>query len=215
MKDKFFILAVIVIAFLLGGSRYNPSSYLKIDSQAVDGLLGTNNSLAYKVHEIEQHFHNTETWIGLAADADATHVASEVGKAGVAGFTETGFVVTSGNDDWSDNPTLVIGTAETTILQSSAKFDMHDVMAIATSDEKEIFYVRLSWGAGTSAESISAGDYTTFPIWVQDTAKDMPIIPIMMPRVASSGINVWMWVFKPDENDKTVTFILGLHEYVG
>lgn len=48
----------------------------KIDNRAVDGLLGVNNSLAYKVHEIEKHFHNQEKWCGVAAIADAElHVA--------------------------------------------------------------------------------------------------------------------------------------------
>lgn len=30
----------------------------KIDSAATDGLEGTSNSLAYRVHEIEKHLHN-------------------------------------------------------------------------------------------------------------------------------------------------------------
>jgi len=42
-----------------------------IDDAAVKGLLGTNNSLAYKVHEIEKHFHNWERWFGVALTPNA------------------------------------------------------------------------------------------------------------------------------------------------
>ena len=34
----------------------------KIDQAVTDGLAGTSNSLAYRVHEIEKHFHGREFW---------------------------------------------------------------------------------------------------------------------------------------------------------
>jgi len=34
----------------------------KIDSAATLGLEGTSNSLAYRVMELERHFHNVERW---------------------------------------------------------------------------------------------------------------------------------------------------------
>ena len=40
----------------------------KIDSLATNGLNGVNNSLAYRVHEIENHFHSVERWVGISAD---------------------------------------------------------------------------------------------------------------------------------------------------
>ena len=36
-----------------------------IDTVAVDGLSGVSNSLAYKVHEIEKHFHNSEDSLSI------------------------------------------------------------------------------------------------------------------------------------------------------
>ena len=36
----------------------------KIDNAAIDGLLGTPDSLGYKVHEIEDHFHNANYCFG-------------------------------------------------------------------------------------------------------------------------------------------------------
>ena len=40
----------------------------KIDSLATDGLAGVSNSLAYRVHEIEKHFHSEEHWYGDDGD---------------------------------------------------------------------------------------------------------------------------------------------------
>ncbi len=49
----------------------------KIDNQAVDGLSGVSNSMAYKVHEIEKHFHNHERWFGKLGSQTATAWADE------------------------------------------------------------------------------------------------------------------------------------------
>ena len=51
----------------------------KIDDEAVLGLLGTSNSLAYKVHEIEKHFHSSGSWFGAANTPTATHFADRIG----------------------------------------------------------------------------------------------------------------------------------------
>ncbi|GAG06645.1 unnamed protein product, partial [marine sediment metagenome] len=52
----------------------------KIDNLASLGLAGVSNSLTYRVHEIERHFHNNEYWYGAAAVSNGEiHVADEVG----------------------------------------------------------------------------------------------------------------------------------------
>lgn len=214
LRRFMWVVLIVMVLTTMGSIDHVNVDGIKIDRKAVDGLLGVTDSLAYKVHEIEKHFHNIEHWFGLAADADGTHVASEIGKEGVAGFTETGFVITTGNDDWSDNPTLVIGTAETTLF-SGVKFDLHRLMPIGTSDSRQLFFVRIGWGTTTAAQAITDGDYTTLPIYVEDTNKIITPVEMLMPRLSTTGINVWMWLFHPNENDKTITFLLGLHEYEG
>ena len=42
----------------------------KIDDLATNGLSGISNSLSYRVHEIEKHFHSEEHWYG--SDGDGT-----------------------------------------------------------------------------------------------------------------------------------------------
>lgn len=65
---SYFIIAIFAV-FLLSVGAYNsgPDSCNKIDSLAVNGLLGTRNRLAYKVHEIEKHLHGREYWFGKSA----------------------------------------------------------------------------------------------------------------------------------------------------
>ena len=42
----------------------------KIDNLSTDGLGGINNSLAYRIHEIENHLHSPERRLGISLDAD-------------------------------------------------------------------------------------------------------------------------------------------------
>ena len=51
------------------------------DSKATVGLLGVTNSLAYRVHEIEKHFHNRERWIGISGDQSGTDWSDSVSDA--------------------------------------------------------------------------------------------------------------------------------------
>ena len=58
----------------------------KIDDEAVSGLLGTYDSLAYRVHEIERHLHSAGSWFGQASSANpTTHVANRTGV-GISAF---------------------------------------------------------------------------------------------------------------------------------
>lgn len=67
----------------------------KIDSFAVDGLLGVEDSLAYKVSEIDRHLHNRERWFSAAITPNGTiHSADRIG----AGVLPIRF--TSGNNTW-------------------------------------------------------------------------------------------------------------------
>ena len=49
---------------VIGNYYKNNSEINKIDSGAVDGLLGVPGSLAYKMGTLERHHHNYEKWFG-------------------------------------------------------------------------------------------------------------------------------------------------------
>ena len=91
----------------------------KIDEQATDGLLGTSNSLAYRVHEIERHLHSGGRWFEAAAVPDGEdHVADRIGSGAGA------FEIDAGNDTWGDW-TQILGADDTPTVAGKTHFDPH------------------------------------------------------------------------------------------
>ena len=89
----------------------------KIDDAAVDGLSGTSNSLAYKVAEIERHFHSGARWFETASVPDAeVHVADEIGSGGGA------FRIDSGTFTWG-SWLQVLGSDDTPTVEGKVYFD--------------------------------------------------------------------------------------------
>jgi hypothetical protein len=123
----------------------------KLDAAAVDGLAGTADSLAYKVHEIERHFHNSEQVYGKASDT-------------MAADTPVKFTVTGGNNAWGTEVLLTDGT----VIESGSstkKFDLNtmyitDVDAANKISVLEFLYASLA-AAVTSVATSDANDNFT------------------------------------------------------
>ncbi len=82
----------------------------RVDQRTTNGLLGVSNSAAYRIHEIERHFHGRERWFGKLAVQTATDWADD--------NIATPFVAISGNNAYGTDPgdeAQVIGTADATI----------------------------------------------------------------------------------------------------
>ncbi len=117
----------------------------KIDLVAVNGLAGTNNSLAYKVHEIEKHFHNSEQIYGN----NVNYMGADV---------PIPFVVEGGDNAWGTELVLTMGT---TIESGSAtkKFDFNQLYVTAVDDADEVSIVEFLYGtAGTEVTSVVTDD---------------------------------------------------------
>ena len=99
----------------------------KIDKKATDGLEGTADSLAYRVHELERHFHNTEKWFGMAlVPVGETHVADRMS------VSNSPFTLTAGNDDFGSWVQL-LGSEDTPVIAGAVKFDAHNVLIVTTN----------------------------------------------------------------------------------
>ena len=182
----------------------------KTDGVSTNGLAGVSNSLAYRVHEIEKHFHSRERWMGKAASQTATDWALESTLTPFTAISGTGVFGVDTNDE-----ALVLGTDDTPVIAGMVKYDLHYIL-VATLSADTPYILRLIYGAGTMAAADSAGQYTDIMVHnivTGSKAGGVPL-PVMMPRVTCGVDKVWVRA-KCATNNATATFFIGLHEYVG
>ena len=180
----------------------------KIDGAATDGLSGVHNSLAYRVQEIERHFHSHERWWGAVAVPDETNA--------IAATVTVPYAAASGNNTWGAAIPL-IGTAdEPTDDAADAYFDLHRVFITSLDDETDSWRLRFIWGTGTSADAIAAGQWTEIMVESNavpgNRAGGMPI-DLQMPRIAA-GTKMWAQSWN-DTNAEVCSFFIGVHGYEG
>lgn len=177
-------------------------SYLqnpKIDNQATDGLNGVHNSLAYRVHEIEKHFHSPEYWYGR----DATD----------------GYLLLDGLESW----TVTAGTGEAfgaavqisdgTEIESGSstkKMDIHRILFTDISKADTTYVMIIRYGTGTFALSERL---TSLAIRVGSLTNESTPVEIMAPRIACNN-KIWVQT-KSQTNNETLSFMVGVHTYVG
>ncbi len=179
----------------------------KIDNATTDGLAGVNNSLAYRVHEIEQHFHSPEDWLGAAAaPSGATHVADV--------DSMTPFTLTSGSGTWGAW-VQVIGSSDTPVRAGMVKFDPHMIVVsnVSADANKEITRYQIAFGA-SGAAAFAAGDYTDGLAVPEKDGKASPLV-IQSPRI-TTGTKGWARCqIDGSDGDETNDIFIGLHEYPG
>jgi len=179
----------------------------KIDGAATDGLAGVSNSLAYRVMELERHFHNRERWWGAVAVPDETNA--------IDANVDTPFAATSGNDTWG-TAIPICGTGDDpTPGDGDTKFDCHRVFVTDLDDDTTPWRLRIIWGAGTSGDAITAGDWTEVMIMTNavpgNRAGASPADVIM--RRTDVGIKMWAQAWNAT-NGEVMSFFWGAHGYV-
>ena len=169
----------------------------KIDDLATDGLLGTVNSLSYRVHEIEKHLHNREIWVGNGATEDSL----------------TPYTLVSGNNDFGSE-VLLLDVGDTPFQAGYVSYDPH-MIEVVSVDTASTYLIRLIWGTGTVGAAETAKQYTTDPITPTGIGSNVSGAPIaiMSPRVAA-GTKLWAKC-KNATNLAEVEILLGIHEYEG
>ena len=178
----------------------------KIDNFAVDGLVGTEDSLAYKVNAIQNHNHSRERWWGAVAVPDETNAIE-------ANVTRP-FAAISGNDTWGA-AIPILGTADDPTV-GLAKFDLHRLLITDLDNETDAWRLRIIFGTGTSGDAITAGQWTEVmlqsnavpgnraggtPIEIQTNRKDV-------------GIKCWAQSWN-DTTGEILSFFYGVHGYAG
>lgn len=170
----------------------------KIDEKAVLGLLGTNNSLAYKVHEIEKHFHNREYWFGKSATDtffDPTVLTEWQVVAGTGEAYGTALQISNGDEVEGGDVTKY--------------FDMHKILITTVSATNKIYKLQFLYGTGLiGAATIASEVVGYFPATGKSAA-----INFIMPRITCNN-KVWIKA-ACETNAATLDFIIGLHTYQG
>jgi hypothetical protein len=182
---------------------------IKIDNATTSGLLGTHDSLAYRVEEIERHFHNRERWFGKSADQSGTNWGTD---------TLTPFRAISGSGVYGEDANdeaKVVGSTDTPIFLNSKYMDMHRILVVGVSVDTH-YKLRIIYGTGTMSEAISALQYTEVMVKFDATNPQQSAgipIDIRVPRV-SSGTKYWVQAKNATDN-ATIDFFAGGHEYEG
>jgi len=177
----------------------------KIDDQEVLGLLGTHNSQAYKIEEIEKHFHNKERWAGVAAiPSGTTHVADT--------DSMTAFQIDAGNDTWGAW-VQILGSADIPFTSGTIKGDPHRMLITDVERKKIITRIQFAYGDVDATTALAAEDYSEIMVTPDNDAKESPF-DVMMPRV-SIGDMAWARCWIKAQDTGTIDFFYGAHGYKG
>lgn len=180
----------------------------KIDAEAVDGLSGIPNSLGYKIHELESHFHNNEDWFGLAAvPSGETHRADDITDGSLAPFQ-----LDAGNNAWG-SWVQILGSADTPNRAGMLKFDLHKVQIVDTETTNVHAFIQFAFGE-TAAAALTAGNYTTIAYRTPTNQAAESAINFISKR-SDAGTKVWARCLAVGTNTMTIDFYVGLHEYIG
>jgi len=182
----------------------------KIDSEATDGLLGVNNSLSYRVHEIEKHLHSAGRFFGYSGTPDATAILASI----------TPWNLVAGTGDYGTAVQLFLGDEDFELPFTPAQFDPHRLMIVDASDDAT-YKIRIANSLWTGsahtyanmAEAVAAKRYTESILHISSTKTPDASIAVQTGR-AVYGSKVWAQVWS-SENGADIDILIGVHAYVG
>lgn len=176
----------------------------KIDKKAVDGLLGTEDSLAYKVHEIERHVHSYEHYFGLAAVPNGEiHRADHM--------IMTPFQMDAGNDTWG-SWLQILGSSDTPHVGAAAKFDVNRLYISDVETDTNKTLIQIGYGS-SGAVALAADDITEIFCTPAKNARQDPYH--IQGQRQSAGTKCWIRCWVDGQNTSTVDFHFSFHEYEG
>lgn len=179
----------------------NQEAIARIDHLATDGLSGVNNSLAYRIGEVERHFHSYERWYGVAAAPSGTHKADQIAKDIAA------FELDAGDDAYGSWVQL-LGSADT-----SLKYDLHELYFTYAETAATVHFVQLAFG-DTGDGAVAAGTYTEI-IYRSGAAVNREAPVVIQTRRQAAGTLAWARVLAYDVNTSKVQLYFGMHYYEG
>lgn len=186
----------------------NPKGTGGINDAATDGLRGAEDSVSYRIAEVERHLHNTEKWFGMAVTpVGETHVADRMNDAASA------FTLTAGNDAFG--PWVqVLGSEDTPVTTGAVKFDAHRILVSNTNSTNPFVLQVVSGESADIAAKIVAEAFSESPYISATNNNDSGITDIMVRRTLT-GEKVWARTRCIGSSGSTLDFFFGIHEYEG
>jgi len=176
-----------------------------IDNVPSLGLAGIQNSVGYRVAEIERHLHGGARWFELAASASLPEHAAD--RAGTGGGP---FRIDAANDDWG-TWLQILGSTDTPAITGQLYFDPHQVI-IDDVERASMYVIQFARGA-SGAAALEAGTYTEF-VYAAANTKDTAIIHVQTGR-APVGSLLWARCICPGADTGWMDFYFGVHGYEG
>jgi len=174
-----------------------------LEEVATTGLLGVNNSIAYKVHEIERHLHGWDRRYGVAVTPSATHKMDSIS----AGNGVVAFRTDAGTSDWGDF-TQVIGSGDTVL-----PFDFHNLAITAAEGANKTWFIQMGYGP-SGLEMIANGTYSEI-VFTPQSVNGRPVSLPVMARRAAAGSLGWVRCLCISTDTHWLDFYIGMHFYEG
>ena len=168
-------------------------------------LQATLEDVEAEVEEVEQHVHTVERWWGALAAPDETNA--------IEANVDRPFTATSGNDAWGA-AIPIKGSADNPVLAGMTTFDPHRLIVTDLDDDTTPWRVRIIYGTGTSADAITAGQWSEMMVITNavpgNRAGGVPV-EVRMPRCAIAT-KLWVQAWN-DTLNEVLSFFWGAHGY--
>lgn len=184
------------------GTGADLSGLSKIDSASTEGLDGTENSLAYRLEEIEKHFHGIVRWFGSDGDGTGSTANNLIPwqlTAGAIGVYGTEVQLLGPNDiSASDLPVTPV------------KFDSNKAFIVDSSQADDTYMIQIWAGTSTFGEAELVAEE---PYRVGSNIGESVPIDLQMGRQPVAN-KLWARC-KCTTASATIDLILGIHAYKG
>jgi hypothetical protein len=177
----------------------------QIDRAATDGLTGVEDSLAYRINEVDRHVHHYTRSFGLAAVPDAElHRADEITT------DPEPFVIDAGNDDWGAW-VQVFGSTDTPA--GWEYIDPGEISIVSAETANVVYFIQLAAGA-SGAAALSAGTYSD-RVFIPQSANGRPAALLFGLRRQAAATKLWMRILCRGTNTSELGVYIDLHGYEG
>lgn len=178
----------------------------KLDQERADGLAGTSGSIAYQLDELKTHHHGWEGFFGRAISPNTEiHVADEIGP------NVQPFQINAGNLTWG-SWVLVLGSNDTPFRAGFQRYDFHKIQ-ICGAQRTTYYFIQIAFGA-TAAAALAGGFYSSI-VFAPQSVQGKPAPVDVMHEPMDASTKAWVRCVCPGQNQGTLDFFVGIHEYSG